>query len=413
MVIFNATSPMERLGVDFIGPLPETKSGNKYILLFIDHFTKWVEAVPTSNQEATTVVEHLISEIICRHGTPKELLSDRGAQFLSELVKEITTQLGIHTIRTSAYHPQANGQTERVNGTIEKILRKYISVNADNWDKQLKYALAAYRFTPHASTGETPMMLVYGREAKLPLEAYVDGNNTIEHSYNNVKVYKEELKNNLQELYKEVKDKLKEASESRKQYYDKNRKEVSYKEGDEVLLKKENRKHKLEKLYEGPYKVIEVRGVNLKIQNVSNNEDIQLVHVTRVKPFKDDAEHQQVELDLPDDNEFWEVEGIVDERLNGNIREYLVKWRGFTKKNNQWVREEDFRNEEVVKEWRKTHKPKVNEKLSIVEKEKIKVNKSNNQQLVWKVKDNKENGKENIQQSRSGRIIRKPETLKF
>ncbi|MFN9108612.1 MAG: transposase family protein [Bacteroidota bacterium] len=95
--------------MDFVGPLPKTSNGNEYILVAVDHFSRWPELIATKDTTAETVATHLIDTVIARHGCPKRILSDRGAQFTSSLVKRLSERLLIKKIETSAYHPQCYG----------------------------------------------------------------------------------------------------------------------------------------------------------------------------------------------------------------------------------------------------------------------------------------------------------------
>ena len=97
--------PFHRVAVDVL-QLPLTPSGNKYVVVFMDYLTKWVEAFPAPDQQAITIATLLVKHIICRHGVPEELLSDRGTNFLSDLILELCSLLGIRKINTSGYHPQ-------------------------------------------------------------------------------------------------------------------------------------------------------------------------------------------------------------------------------------------------------------------------------------------------------------------
>ena len=107
-----------------MGPLPRTLTGKRYIIVAIDFFTKWVEAEAVEEADAQTVVKFLHSRIVCQHGVPQEITSDHGTEFLNDLVKEFERTYHIKHIRTTAYHPQGNGQTERTNRTIKDILSK-------------------------------------------------------------------------------------------------------------------------------------------------------------------------------------------------------------------------------------------------------------------------------------------------
>ena len=136
--------PFHRVAVDVL-QLPLMSSGNKYIIVFMDYLTEWVEAFPASDQHATTIARLLVEHTICRHGIPEELLSDRGSNFLSELIMELCTILGKKKINTSGYHPQTDGLVEKFNSTIQGMIAKSSEKTIYEWDKQLPFLLFAYR----------------------------------------------------------------------------------------------------------------------------------------------------------------------------------------------------------------------------------------------------------------------------
>ena len=105
------------MGVDIL-QLPFTESGIRYLHVFVDYLTKWVEAFPIQDQSAETIARLLVTEIFCRHGAPELLLSDRGANFLSNLFTEVCKLLNISKVNTSGYHPQTNGLVEKMNSTV-------------------------------------------------------------------------------------------------------------------------------------------------------------------------------------------------------------------------------------------------------------------------------------------------------
>ena len=119
---FNVGAPLERVAVDVLGPLPTSSSGNKYILILGDYFTKWVEAYPLENQQAVTVAEVIVKELISRFGVPLQLHSDQGRNFEAELFQRMCELLGINKTRTTALHPQVDGMVERFNRTLENQL---------------------------------------------------------------------------------------------------------------------------------------------------------------------------------------------------------------------------------------------------------------------------------------------------
>jgi transposase InsO family protein len=155
--------PFSHISIDVMGPLPRTLTGKRYIILAVDFFTKYTEAVATEEADAQTVTKFLYTDIICRHGVPQKLTSDRGTEFLNELVAEMARTYHIRLIRTTAYHPQGNGLTERTNQTVKNILSKLTKTHGA-WDHYLDSALFAIRTIRQNSTTFSPFELVYGRK---------------------------------------------------------------------------------------------------------------------------------------------------------------------------------------------------------------------------------------------------------
>ena len=123
---------MDRVSVDFCGPFPITPDGKKYILVFMDYLTRWPEAFATKNMKAVTVAKFFVTEILCRHGAPIQLLSDQGRDFLAAVIQEIYIFTKTSKIQTAAYHPQTNGLCERFNGTLCQMLSLYTKENQSN-----------------------------------------------------------------------------------------------------------------------------------------------------------------------------------------------------------------------------------------------------------------------------------------
>ena len=140
----------------------------------MDYLTKWPEVFAAPNQTVETIAQLLIEKIVCRHGVPAKLLSDRGANFLSELLEEIYRLLGTKKVNTSAYHPQTDGLVERFNRTLTEMLSKTVDASGRDWDRRLPYVLFAYRASIQESTKESPFFLLYGRDVRLPTEAMLN-----------------------------------------------------------------------------------------------------------------------------------------------------------------------------------------------------------------------------------------------
>jgi transposase InsO family protein len=95
-----------------MGPLPCTLTGKRYIVVAVDHFTKWVEAKALEEADAQSITTFIYEDIICHHGVPQILSSDRGTEFINELIAALTSEYKIKHIKTTAYHPEGNGQVE-------------------------------------------------------------------------------------------------------------------------------------------------------------------------------------------------------------------------------------------------------------------------------------------------------------
>ena len=153
--------PFHRVGVDVL-QLPLTRNGNSYVVVFLDYLTKWAEAFAVPDQQAETIACLLTEHVISRHGVPEELLSDRGTNFLSDLIAEICKVLGMKKINTSSYHPQTDGLVEKFNSTLINMIAKSCEIYAHDWDEHLAHLRFAYRVSAQESTKESPFYLLYG-----------------------------------------------------------------------------------------------------------------------------------------------------------------------------------------------------------------------------------------------------------
>ena len=165
--------PFRCVAVDVL-QLPLTSRGNKYVVVFMDYFTKWVEAYAVPDQQTQTIARLLVENIVCRHGVPQELLSDRGSNFLSELMLELCSLLGIKKLNTSGYHPQSDALVEKFNCTLVNMISKHTDAGAVEWDQQLQLLLFAYQSMVQESTRESPFFLLYGRDPRLPTGTELD-----------------------------------------------------------------------------------------------------------------------------------------------------------------------------------------------------------------------------------------------
>ncbi|XP_035662468.1 uncharacterized protein LOC118406513 [Branchiostoma floridae] len=161
------TGPWDLVGMDLIGPLPETSRGNRYIFSATDYFTKWVEAYPIADKSAVSVAA-CIMKMYTRHGAAKAILTDQGKEFNNKVNDLICNAFKTKHKVTAAYHPQTNGLDERTNGNIKRALTKLGSSN--DWDTKLDGVLYSLRTKKQTTTKYSPFHLLYGREAVFPAE---------------------------------------------------------------------------------------------------------------------------------------------------------------------------------------------------------------------------------------------------
>lgn len=283
--LYNVGAPLERVAVDIAGPLPMTTSGNKYIVVAMDYFTKWPEAYPVPSQDAVTVASVLVNNFFSRFGVPNELHSDQGRNFESRVFKECCDLLGVRKTRTTALHPESDGMVERFNRTLGQELAKCCRSGQGDWDLNLPYLLMAYRSAEHETTGYTPAHLMFGRELRLPVDLMFerppDGD---------VKVtateYATTLRDRLAMAHQRVRERIKVSSEAMKLRYDARASGETMEPGDKVWLYNPQRKKglspKLMSPWEGPYTVVKrLSDVTYRIQR-SPRAILKVVHINRL-----------------------------------------------------------------------------------------------------------------------------------
>ena len=257
--------PFERIAMGIVGPLPCSKRGNQYILVVCDYATRYPEAMAMRKIDAGVVAEKLI-QMFSRVGIPREILSDQGTNFMSQLLKELYNLLHIQPIRTSPYHPQTDGLLERFNKTLKSLLRKFVKKEGCDWDMLLPYLLFAYREVPQATTGFSPFELLYGREVRGPLDVVREEWEAEKKSDQSVLSHILAIRERLEEMTTIVQDNWKKAQSRQKTWYDQNTRDRELKPGDEVLVLLPTSSNKLLAQWQGPYYVLRKTGkVNYEI----------------------------------------------------------------------------------------------------------------------------------------------------
>lgn len=161
--------PWHTIALDFFGPLPSGNHNFKYVLVIIDHFTKWPEIFPTSDTSTATIVRHLYP-LFLRFGCPHNLLTDNGTGFVSHTLTHLCQVMNINKLKITPYHPQGNGIAEAFMKVLSNQLAMLVNERHDNWPTFLPQLLFGYRSTPHPATGETPFYLLHGFDPTWPTD---------------------------------------------------------------------------------------------------------------------------------------------------------------------------------------------------------------------------------------------------
>ena len=225
----------DRLAVDILGPLPASRKGNRYIVVFTDYLTRWCEAFPVPSVEATVIARLLVDEVISRHGAPKVLLSDRGKNFLSKLVAEVCKIFQIHKVNTSSYHAQTDGLVERFNSTLCQSLSMYVAKDQKDWDEFIPLILFAHRTSVLEAIGDSPFYVLYGREPRLPLDVKLLPSLS-EDAPCSVFEYRKRLVEKLELAQNMARENLQRAQQKMKDYYDQKAKMPTFEVGQRVWV---------------------------------------------------------------------------------------------------------------------------------------------------------------------------------
>ena len=277
--------PFSHVGIDVMGPMPITQTGKRYIILAVDFFTKYVEAIAVEDADAQNVAKFIHTDIICRHGVPKEITSDRGTEFLNDLVQELERTYHIKHIKTTAYHPQGNGQTERTNQTVKNILSKIIRTE-DTWDHYVDSALFAVRTIRQKSTTFSPFELVYGRK---PHREY-------HHVTTDTGTYEERLWayitrdiSRLQLIRRKAQVFIDKAQERQRENQNKKANAAPLKIGDKVLsyrnIVESSWSAKLQPKWEGPYFVQNIKGQSVWLRRLNGSIFPTAIHRSKLKKY--------------------------------------------------------------------------------------------------------------------------------
>jgi hypothetical protein len=345
----------DEVGMDFVVGLPKTRKGNDSIWVIVDRLTKVAHYLPVhTNYGGEKLAQLYVDNIVKLHGVPSRIVSDRGTQFTSRFWRSLHKAMGTKLDFSSAYHPQTDGQTERVNQIMEDILRACVLTYGKDWEQSLPYAEFSYNNSYQASLGMSPFEALYGRKCRTPLMWSEVGEHTL--------VVPNFIKE-VEEKVAEIREKLKATQSRQKSYSDKKIRDLSFIIGDYVYLKvspiRGTRRFqvqgKLAPRYIGPYQVLnKVGAVAYRIKLPQEMFDIHPVfHVSQLRRClrELDKEHIPIEaVDLQKDLRYQEVHvkilDIVTKRTrNSEVRICRVQWSRHSEKEATWEREDALRKE--------------------------------------------------------------------
>jgi transposase InsO family protein len=167
-------APFQQWGLDFIGEFKENShNGYRWIFTATDYFTRWMEAVRIKKETEEVVMNFLEEDIITRFSVPAKITTDKAKAFSSMALNKIIFKYGIVLSHSSNYCPQGNGLAESSNKNIMNIMKKIVGEKKKSWDSKIKYALWEYRTTTKTSIRKTYFDLVYGLEARLPINIQI------------------------------------------------------------------------------------------------------------------------------------------------------------------------------------------------------------------------------------------------
>ena len=252
--------PFERIAIDLVGPIsPPSDEGHTYILSVLDIATRYPETIPMKDISSAAIAEALLV-VFSRMGFPKEILSDRGPQFRSDLMKQFQALCGSKGIHSSIYHPASNGNVERFHGTMKSMLKKVIVEQPRAWHRFLPALMFACRELPSESTGFSPFELMFGRKPRGPIALLADSwtdDKSVDSSGKPLYAYLFELKNIIRDSCEIAMQNSAESSKKSKFYFDKKAKPRYFSIDDEVLVLLPTSSNKLLMSWTGPYRVTE------------------------------------------------------------------------------------------------------------------------------------------------------------
>ena len=277
-----AGRPWQVIAVDLCGPLPETTDGNTQILVLADHFTRWYDAIPIRDGQASTVAKVLDERVFSYFGIPETIHTDQGAQFESALFRACCELWNCKKTRCAPYHPQGNSIVERLNRTLGNSLRAMLAESEhQEWDRLVPQIMRIIRATPHRSTGETPNSLMLGRNVRLPHDLLVNYPTGLDFTEDE---YAAQLQKDMQTAYIKLRQ-----HQKCKPRTDDSEEEPKFVKGDQIWLKSyfktKGRGTKLQPKYVGPYRI--TKSLPYQTYEMERNGKLSVQHEGRIKLYQE------------------------------------------------------------------------------------------------------------------------------
>ncbi len=352
--------PWSHIAIDFVTDLPHSRN-HTTILTVIDRFSKACRLIPlTKLPTAFETAEALMEQVFRFYGLPEDIVSDRGPQFTSRVWSAFCQQLNINVSLTSGYHPESNGQVERLNQELIRFLRSYCHNNQNDWSRYLLWAEYAQNSLRKPSTGLTPFQCVLGFQPPLfpwsgepsALPAVNDWLHRSEETWNTAHVH-------LQHAVRRVRE---QANRHR-------RPGPPYAPGQWVWLStRDLRLHlpckKLSPRYVGPFKIIrQITPVSYRLALPANYRISPTFHISLLKPAggprgEGDQEETAEESTPPivvDGEEAYRVREILDSRRRGRVLQYLIDWEGYGPEERSWINAPDILDPMLTDDFHRIH----------------------------------------------------------
>uniref|UniRef100_A0A8C7HDT1 Gypsy retrotransposon integrase-like protein 1 n=1 Tax=Oncorhynchus kisutch TaxID=8019 RepID=A0A8C7HDT1_ONCKI len=211
------TQPFELVCIDFLH-LDRCKGGYEYILVIVDHFTRFTQAYATTSKSGKTAANLIFNDFALKFGFPSRIHHDQGGEFENQLFHQLKKLSGMAGSRTTPYHPMGNGQAERMNRTLLQMLKTLTETQKSNWKESLNKLVYAYNCTRCEVTGYSPFYLLFGRSPRLPVDMLFGL--CTEAGSSNQREYVENWKRGMEEAYAIANENAQKAAERSKKYYD-------------------------------------------------------------------------------------------------------------------------------------------------------------------------------------------------